>query len=103
MKMGTTKPGAVLEREDGFLKRRLATWPLEHPTHFVGLSCFSRGPGDPWRRALGLLRRDTPFVAGWSHIVPSSVPPGSTSGACAPSTIALLEPEVAKEVAKSRC
>lgn len=103
MKMGTTKSGAVHEREGGFLKRLLATWPPELPTHFAGLSCFSRGPGDPWRRALELLRRDTPFVAGWSPIAPSSVPPGNTWGACAPSTSAMLQPEVAKEVDKSRC
>lgn len=103
MEMGTTKSGAVHEREDGFLKRLLATWPPELPTHFAGLSCFLRGPGDPWRRALGRLCRDTPFVAGWSHIATSSEPPGNTSGACAPFILAQFEPEVAKQVDKPRC
>lgn len=64
--MGTRRCGAAQEREDGFLKTLLATWPPELPTQFAGLGFSSRDPGAPWRRAPGRLRRDTPSVLGWS-------------------------------------
>lgn len=87
MKMGTRRSGIVQEREDGFLKRFLATWPPELPTRFAGLGFSSRVPGAPWRRAPGRLRRDTPSVFGWSRSFPHAS--RGHSGACAPSGRAL--------------
>lgn len=77
MKIGKRRSGIVQEREDGFLKRLLATWPPELPTRFAGFGFSSRVSGAPWRRAPGRLRRDTPSVFGWSRTsFPAS--PGDT-------------------------
>lgn len=100
MKMGTRRSGIVLEREDGFLKRFLATWPPELPTRFAGLGSSSRVPGAPWRRAPGRLRRDTPSVFGWSRSFPA--PPGDTRAHAHPPAARYLRGS-RLEVGNQRC